>query len=199
MRIWNATLAATATLALAAITTGSGAAMAGEACGHCYRKVVTPPVYSEVSETVMVRPPHAYFRHIPAEYGTVREKVLLRPEQTVAHRVPAELRQVAETVLVAPASRQWQVSRDAWGREIGCWVKVPARYATEYRTVVVRPASVEYETLPAVYTTRERTVVVRQGTIEKQYVPAVYGTRTREVMVAPASAHWQPLRGRSHW
>lgn len=173
---------------------GATGAEAGD-CHHCYRKVVTPPVYSTVDETVMVRAAQTHYRHVPAVYGTVAETVMVAPERTVAHRVPATYRNVAETVQVSPASKVWQVSRDRHGREIGCWVKVPARFATQYRSVMVQPASVTYETVPAQYATRQRTVLVRQRYVQRELAPAVYATRQRTVMVAPASASWRPIHG----
>ncbi len=177
-------------------TFGLVQAHAGEGCGgSCYRKVVHPPVYSSVSETVMVQPGMTRFHHIPAEYQTVDETVMVRPEQTIAHPIPAQYGTVSETVIVAPASKQWQVSRDAYGQEIGCWVHVPAQYAVRQHTVVVQPGSVQYETIPAQYATRSRTVMVRPGGVQREFVPPVYAAREREVMVSPATAGWEPIGG----
>lgn len=137
-------------LAAAALTALTTPAIAG-GCGgaECYRRVVTPPVYGTVSERVMVRAPRHYASTVPGEFTTLTERVL-----------------------VAPASRVWQVSRDAYGHEVGCWVAVPARYAVRHRTVMVRPP---------------QTV--------QHYQPAQYALQQRQVLVQPGQAGWAPIGG----
>jgi len=169
-------------------------AQAGCYSASCYEKVVTPPQYSTVAETVMVRPAKVARHVTPAEYGVVAETVVVRPARTVAHRVPAVVRTVAETVMVAPAGRAWQVSRDAYGREVGCWVNTPAQYATRHRRVVVQPEGVSYETIPAVTSVRHRKVMTRQAAVHEEVIPAQYATRHHTVQVAPATASWRPIR-----
>lgn len=142
-------------LASAALLLASSPALAGGAgCGgaECYRRVVTPPVYGTVSQQVMVRPPERYATTVPGEFTTV-----------------------AERVLVAPASRVWQVSRDAYGHTVGCWVTVPARYAVRHRQVMVRPPQVV-----------------------QHYQPAQYAVQHRQVLVQPVRAGWAPVGGYGH-
>lgn len=168
-------------------------ATAGCYSAQCYQKVVTPAQYGTVAETVEVRPA-SVARHVsPAEYGTVAEAVVVRPAKTIARHIPATVQHVAETVQVAPAGRVWQVRRDAYGREIGCWVETPARYATQYRAVVTNPGGVAYETIPAVTAVRQRTVMTRPAQVHEQVIPAQYATRHRTVQVAPATAGWAPI------
>lgn len=117
--------------------------------GDCYQRVVTPPVYDTVAEQVMVRPPHHYAATVPGEFTTVSERVL-----------------------VSPARRVWQVTHDAYGRTIGCWVTVPARYALHHRQVMVRaPQTVRH------------------------YQPAQYAVQHRRVLVQPGRAGWAPIGG----
>jgi hypothetical protein len=138
-------------LILGATIAGIGAAQAGQGCGgECYREATLPPVYGTVSERVLVSPPRTYDIVTPAEYRTVDE-----------------------TIVVAPARREWQVTRDAYGQRVGCWVDVPARYAVRQRTVMVRPAtSVPYTHYP-IYGTREHTVLVEPA--RRAWVPAGRG------------------------
>lgn len=112
--------------------------------------------------------------YTPAQYETVHERVLLRAPRTYARVIPAEYGQVAETVMVSPGGRTWQVTRDAHGRAVGCWVDVPPRYATRHRTVQV---------------SAEQVVPVA--------VPAVYGTRSHTVQVSAPSRGWVPVGGSS--
>jgi hypothetical protein len=185
-------------LTAAALGLSLASAEAGGGCKTCYKEVVTPPVYRSVTEQVLVRPAQTVAHTTPAQYGVVHERVVLRPAQTVARHIPAVTQTVAETVMVAPARKEWQVTVDAHGRKIGCWVKVPAQYATQHRTVVVRPASVAHEVIPAVYGTQARTVMVRPALVHHQVIPAEYGVRHRTEMVSPGSAHWQPIGHRGH-
>jgi hypothetical protein len=170
----------------------------GRGCETCYEKVVTPPVYRSVNETVQVRPAHSIAHRTPAQYQTVHEQVVLRPAQSVAREIPAQLGTVAHQVMVSPARKEWQVTTDAHGRHIGCWVVIPAQYALQHRTVVVRPAQVVHETIPAVLGTQPRHVLVRPAQVHHQVIPAEYATRQRIEQVAPATARWQPIDGRPH-
>src|SRR5215210_1833781 len=43
----------------------------------------------------------------------------------------------AEKTLIAPPRKVWQVTRDAYGQTVGCWVTVPGRYAVHHRRVMV--------------------------------------------------------------
>ncbi|MGL5114648.1 MAG: hypothetical protein ACRC7G_09335 [Beijerinckiaceae bacterium] len=184
-----------AAMVMAAVTP---AAAGGQGCVNCYQKVVSPPVYRTVHETVQVRPAQTVAHVSPAQYGTVHEKVVVRPGHTIARTIPAEHGVVAETVMVSPARKEWQVTVDAHGRKIGCWVTVPAQYATHHRTVVTRPASVVHHHVPAVYGVRAHTVVTRPSQVHHQVIPAEYATRQRHEMVAPPTASWQPIGGRGY-
>ena len=140
-------------LAAAAFTVlaSSPALAGGYGCGgaECYRRVVTPPVYGTVSQQVLVRPPQSFTSTVPGEFTTVSERVL-----------------------IAPASRVWQVSQDAYGGTVGCWVTVPARYAVRHRQVMVRAPQVV-----------------------RHYQPAQYAVQQRQVLVQPGRAGWAPVGG----
>jgi len=101
------------------------------------------------------------YRVVPVHYKIIARKVLVRPAQRVPYRVPAIRRQVAETVMIKPARRIWTIYYDKYGRKIGCWIDKPARYATRYRTVTIRPASIGYNVVPAQYRTVTHKVRVR--------------------------------------
>lgn len=172
---------------------GAIPAQAGCYGSGCYQLVQTPPRYSTVAETVQVRPA-SVSRHVtPAQYGTVAEHVVVRPAKTIARTVPAVHGTVAERVMVSPGGRQWQVTRDAYGREIGCWVNVPAQYAVQHRTVVVQPGRIVHETIPEVTAVRNRTVMTRPAQVHEQVIPAQYATQQRTVMTHPGASQWQPL------
>ena len=116
---------------------GYGGGCAGS---ECYRYVRRPPSFGTVGETVMVRPPSTTYSQVPPAFETV-----------------------AEQVLVAPGRRVWQVTYDAHGQPVGCWVTLPAKYAVQHRQVMVRPAQVIPHAIPAAYATRYRTVMTDPG------------------------------------
>ncbi|AMJ59070.1 hypothetical protein [Bosea sp. PAMC 26642] len=170
---------------------GSQAAIAGGCRGSaCYNLVSTPPVYGSVAETVMTRPEQTEARIVPARYEYVSEQVMLHPERQIPRHQPAQYGTVSETVMVSAGGRRWEVTRDAHGRTVGCWVETPARYAHVQRTVEISPASVSYETIPAVYTQRQRKVMVSATQVVHETIPATYETRQRQVLMTPASRHW---------
>ncbi len=183
----------------AALVAGTSMAQAGgSGCQTCYKQVVHPAQYRTVDETVLVRPAQTVAHRTPAEFGTVHEKVIVQPAHTVAREIPAQMGSVAEQVMVSPARKEWQVTTDAHGRQIGCWVKIPAQYAVQHRTVVIRPAQVVHETIPAVYGIHSRQVMVRAPQVHHEVIPPQYATRQRTEMVAPPSASWQPIGGGYH-
>lgn len=171
---------------------GAGAAQAGSGCrgSDCYKLVTSPPVYGTVKETYQVRPATSQAQVIPAEYDYVTENVMVHPARKIARPTPARYDTVTEKVQISPAGRRWEVTRDAYGKMVGCWVDVPAKYGYVQRTVQVSAASVAYEHVPAVYTQRQRKVMVRATQVVHHQIPAVYETRKRSVLVSPGSQHW---------
>ncbi len=182
-------------VSIAMLTFVSTAAQAGCHGSACYQQVVTAPVYASESHQVLVAPARRIAHRTPAQYNTVQETVVVQPERRIAHRTPAQYSTVAETVMVSPGGRHWQVSTNAHGQTVGCWVDTPAQYTTQHRQVVTRPAGVEYETIPAVTATRARTVLARPAGVEIEEVPAQFQTVSRQVQVAPATASWVAIGG----
>lgn len=186
-------LAGNSIAALFALALGTSGAAAG--CDGCYRKVYTPATYATVSQQVLLQPGRVVAHEIPAEYAEVTERVLVRPARIVPYATPAITQTVVEQVLVAPPRREWRVTADAYGQEIGCWVTTPAAYATRYHDVVVQPASTRFETIPAVYQAVSRAALVRPASVQHEVIPPVFGTTSRQVLVSPGSAAWQPVGG----
>ena len=127
-----------------ALLAGLAFSTAADAGNACFRRVNHAPVYGTLTRSVLVSPTRTVFDKIPAQYATTSEQVMVRPAQSVPHHSPAVTQTVAQQVMVQPASKVWSVTRDAHGREVGCWVNRPAVYATQHRTVVVRHATTTY-------------------------------------------------------
>lgn len=190
----NKRFLALAGLTLLVLSDHAYAGGAGCYGSQCYQRIDTPPTYGTVSRQVMVSPGGVQRHVTPAEYGSVNETVVVQPARTVARHVPAVTSTVAERVMVAPASRRWQVTRDAYGREVGCWVDVPAQYGVQHRTVVVRPSAVAYDTIPEVTATRTRSVMTRPAQVHETVIPPTYSTQHQTVMTSPGGSYWQPMR-----
>lgn len=174
----------------------SGAAQAGGGCyGDCYEKVTHPPAYETVEDLYVARGPKVVARHIPAQVERVSEPVVIRPARTVAKVVPAVYGVEEESYVVSHGRREWQVTVDAHGRKIGCWVDVPPVYGTRHRKVMVRPEQVTYVTIPEKVGVFTRDVVTAPARVVKEYQPPIYETRTRTVQVAPARSEWVPIGG----
>ena len=62
------------------------------------------------------------------------------------------------------------------------WVNTLPVYATQYHTVVVQPASTQYETIPAEYEDVTRTVMVTRPSVRHEVIPAVFGSQSALVI-----------------
>ena len=150
--------------AAAAISLSALPAAAG-CVGQCYQQTYVPPSYETVTERVMTRAPRTYALTTPAQYSTVHE-----------------------TVQVSPGGRHWSVTTDAHGRQIGCWISTPPRYATVARTVMVQQPQVVPYSEPAQYGYRSHTVQTASG--YRAWSPVGHGYQ--------ASYATQPSYGRSY-
>ncbi len=183
--------------------------------GECYARVIIPPSYRTVAETVLDRDATKEIQIVPAEYETVtenvlvkaasekleivpaqykvvEEKVLVASESKRLVTVPAEFQTVSERILVKPESTVWKKGSDplqavegATG-EIMCLVTVPAEYKTLEKTVQTRPASTRQEVIPAEFKTIEKTVMVTPPSAQKIAIPAEYKTMTVTRVKSPA-------------
>lgn len=179
----------------AAFLLGAQGAQAADCYGAaCYRLVKKPAVYQTVSKTYLARPARTQSRLIPAEYGYVTENVLVQPAQTIPHYRQATFTSVSEKVMISPPTKRWDVSRDAFGNVVGCWVDVPAQFGYRQRTVEVSPATVEYENVPAVYVPRQRQVMLRPTQVVRETIPPVYKTVERQELISPGAKYWEPAR-----
>ncbi|OCW56739.1 hypothetical protein [Hoeflea olei] len=181
-------------LAALLVLSAASPALAGGTTLACYQQVHQPAVYRTVHEQVVVRPGGVVHETIPARYGEVVERVLIEPERLVARHIPAVVKTVHQTVMVRPQSIGWEWRR-VHGVKTLCKVVLPAEYATEARTVVVRPAQTVHERVPARYAHRTRTVIVEPARIVAREVPPVIKTVARQVEIRPASSGWVQVSG----
>lgn len=140
----RAFLAAAALSLLAYPAAAGGAGCAG---GDCYVQTYVAPSFGIRVERTLVRAPRTYALVTEPAYRTVHERVL-----------------------VQPPGRVWTVTRDEFGREVGCWVETPARYGTVSRQVMVRAP----EVVPYAQTT-------------------AWGYQSYPVLVEPGHRAWTPV------
>lgn len=164
---------------------------------QCYRRIVEPPQYRTVAEAVLASPEREVADYVPAVTREIEETVVMRPARTYVSVAPAQYGETRQTVEVSPAHSEW---RTRWenGEAIGCWVRVPARYAERIARVVTAPAREIVRTIPEQTATRRRTEVVEPAHTATRILPARYVTRRREVLESPARARWARIDDCEH-
>ena len=148
--------------------------------------VPTPPVYKTVTEKVLVKPESEKIVVVrPAKYKWVTEKVLVEPEHTVWKRGTALYEGKNDNVL----SQKFNPSTG----EIMCLVKVPAKYKTVRKKVMVEPPLTKKVKIPAQYKTITKRVLVKPAGTKVIKIPAVYKTIKVKKLVEPAKVVTQKI------
>ena len=65
--------------------------------GKCYVKCITPDIFEDVTETIVVEPAYTVIETVPPTYNEVTEEALIKEEYKVLEIVPA----VFETVEIS--------------------------------------------------------------------------------------------------
>jgi hypothetical protein len=117
--------------------------------GECYARVVAPPRYETVTETVVKKPASSRIEVVPARYEMVKETVTVREPSKRLVVVPATYKTVTERIEVKPASKRLEV--------------IPATYKNVTETIEVRPASSRIEPVPATFEDVTERVLVREA------------------------------------
>ena len=148
--------------------------------------VPTPPVYKTVTEKVLVKPETEKIVVVrPAKYKWVEEKVLVEPEHTVWKRGTALYEGENDNIL----SKKYNPSTG----EIMCLVKVPAKYKTIRKKVMVEPPVTKTVKIPAVYKTITKRVLVKPAGTKVIKIPPVYKTIKVKKLVEPAKVIKQKI------
>lgn len=96
----------------------------------------------------------------------------------------------------AGTRRVWQVTRDGWGRVMGCWVSVPLDIVTHEHGVMLQLTLDGYRGPPLIPGSLARSELARPGYTDHQLYPPTYGSeqlsnRLRPVVVDPRASSWQ--------
>lgn len=210
-------------LAIAGLVIAAGAAQADEMkfmknmkAGDCYMRLSTAAVYENISEKITIREPSEKLEIIPAKYKTVQETIVVKEASFRLEKVAAKYKMVTEEVLVSPAREEWKISRgddiyavmDDNGKPITrvgsrqgetlCKVKVPAKYKTIKKRVMISPPSTRRIEIPAVTRVIKKRVVVEEAREQRVTVPGKYRTITKKQLVTPSGVQWVPVLCRTN-
>ena len=167
------------------------------------RVIVIPAKYRWVTKKVLVREAGEKIVPTPPVYETVTEKVLVKPEtEKIIVVRPAKYRWETERVLIEPEHTQWvrgsllhqtKQNLDVLDKrynpsvgEVMCLVKVPAKYKTVRKKVMVEPPVTKTVKVPAKYKTIKKRVLVKPAGTKVVKIPAVYKTIKVKELVEPA-------------
>lgn len=129
-----------------------------EATGEIMCLVEVPPVYKDVTKTVLVSPATTREEEVPAVFRTVRKQVIDQPARTREIIVPAQYRQVPVRKLAEPA------------REVK--TPIPAVYQDVERRELIAPGQLEWRSiLCETNITRERVMAIQQALADAGFDP----------------------------
>lgn len=184
--------------------------------GECYMRLSTKPQYETVTEKVTVKEPSERLEIIPAKYKKVQETIVVKDASFKLEKVAAEYKMVSEEVMISPAREEWKISRgddiyavmDANGKPITrvgarqgetlCKVKVPAKFKTVKKRVMVTPPSTRRIEIPAVTRVITKRVVVEEAKEQRISIPGKYRTISKTRLVSPGGVEWVPVLCRTN-
>ncbi|MRJ02563.1 MAG: peptidoglycan-binding protein [Epsilonproteobacteria bacterium] len=167
------------------------------------RVVTIPPKYRWVTKKILVREPGEKIIPTPPVYKTVTERIVVKPEtEKVVVVRPAKYKWVTQKVEVEPAHTKWvrgsllhqtkanlEVLDKQFNPSVGevmCLVKVPPKYKTIRKKVMVEPPVTKVVKVPPVYKTITKKVLVKPAGTKVIKIPPVYKTIRVKELVEPA-------------
>ncbi len=186
--------------------------------GECYARVFVPPVYKDVTETVLKKAESYKLDIIPATYKMVEKRVLVSDASQKLTTVPAKYETVTEDVLVRDRELVWRTALGAkspraskllletaqkYGIDLeaakpgDCFHEhyLPPQYETVYTDELAAEESFRIEVIPAQYETVTEQVLVKEGSRKLVNVPATYKYIEEEILVKEAHTVWKKGHG----
>ncbi len=181
--------------------------------GKCYVKCITPDVYKNVEEKIMVKPAYKVLKVIPATYKTVTERVLVKEASKQYKYIPAEYETVevsfvgtegstkikiveaslnpsSEKIEVFPAIGRWEYSslpdcesENPNDCQVLCWKEYPAQYKTINTQILGSDASTTNSPVAELTKSYAKRVIKTPARTETIEIPAEYSEITRSVLV----------------
>lgn len=168
--------------------------------GQCFAKVKMPARYITKTKRILIKP--ATNRRVlvrAPQYRWVNRKVLVRKATSKVRVIPAKYKTVTQRKMIKPSYVTWKKGHGAITRidnmtgEIMCKVRIPAKYQTIKKRVLVRKAQTIRTYVPAVYKTVKQKQRISGAIYKTVHRPARYKTQNYRVKVGNARYVWKGI------
>ncbi len=162
----------------------------------CFKEYFIPEVYKIILEDILVQNERNATEVIPTYFDAKEQSIDVLPSSKKVVQIPAEYEYVEEKVLVEEAKTVWKKGQNPSQKlsgatgEIMCLVKVPAKYKTIKKLVVMSAARTEIQEVPAEVQKVAVQTIVAEPTLKNILIPAVYETVEKKVFESKASFKW---------
>jgi hypothetical protein len=173
-------------LSLAFLASLSILTVPGVSASECYEKAPLRPVHRTYLRRDVLEPGVYAVSRVPSLYGWRKRRVISHP--VTWHEEPAIYKTVSSTVRVR-GGWTWEM-RDVKGKDILCKVRLPDRYETVERKVLVKPAR-RWASRPQYSTVHERVLLRPYKNLAHYYRPHVHFARER-AYIQPEEYRWLP-------
>ena len=164
--------------------------------GDCYREYFVARKFKTVSEDILVRKEYNETEVLPAEFEVVEQTVVVKPASKEIVEVPAVYNEIEEKVLVEAEKTVWKKGQNPAQKlsgatgEIMCLVKVPAKYKTITKRVLVTPATTKLVDVAAETKVIKVKKLLSDTQIKNIAMPALYETVEKTQLESEASFSW---------
>ena len=164
--------------------------------GDCYKEYFVARKFTTVSEDVLVRKDYNETEVLPAEFETTEQTVTIKPASKEIVEVPAVYNEIEEKVLVEAEKTVWKKGQNPAQKlsgatgEIMCLVKIPAKYKTITKRVLVTPATTKLVDVAAETKVIEVKKLLSDTQIKNIAMPALYETVEKTQLESEASFSW---------
>ncbi len=162
--------------------------------GYTKKKTI-PAVYETSTKQVLIKEATTKLVIIPAKYETVTEQVLIQEASTKIVQKAPRYQVTTERVMLSAEHGKWVkkkrtpscFSSNPEDCYVMCWEKIPARYKTIEKRVLVDSGTSQVIEIPAQYKTISKRVLRSPETTKIVEIPAEYETITTRTLASPAS------------
>jgi hypothetical protein len=199
MKIWKTSLkkhALPVSPTLLASVAASGVNLKGVEAGSCFKEYYAPRQFKTLDEKVMVRDEYNETKIIEPTFEVVEKVVTLKPASKKRVEVPAKYKEVEEKILVEAEKTVWKKGKNPAQKvsgatgEIMCLVKVPAKYTTIHKRVLVSPATTKLVDVPAKTKVIKVKKLREDAKVEQKVHPATFKSIKKVVLEKEAKFRW---------
>jgi len=164
--------------------------------GDCYKEYFVARKFKTLSEDILVRKDYNETEVLPAEFEVTEQTVIVKPASKEIVEVPAVYDEIEEKVLVEAEKTVWKKGQNPAQKlsgatgEIMCLVKIPAKYKTITKRVLVTPATTKLVDVAAETKVIEVKKLLSDTQIKNIAMPALYETVEKTELESEASFSW---------